>query len=272
MRTNATKKVVAIIQARMSSTRLPGKVLLPLAGKSVIERMLERARLATSVDEIVVATTTNPADDMLVEVLQNIQGQQYFRGSEPDVLGRVIACAGIYGADVVVDLTADCPLVDPAQIDALVSWARMGRYAHNCCGAYRQWPDGMDVQAYPLELLRHAAQHPQSIREHSGWNIWNLLTADMHMSGPFIPGPIYKATAIALPGEREYAEMAMTLDTPEDYDVLSKVFEVMKSQDGNTQWTAREVIDFYLREKLYAINGHIQRRIPGIDSVSGAVA
>jgi spore coat polysaccharide biosynthesis protein SpsF len=113
------KKVVAIIQARMSSTRLPGKVLLDLGGRPVLERMIERVKHAKRITEAVVATTTDPSDEPIVELCARL-GTPCFRGSLPDVLDRYYQCALVYKADVIVRLTGDCPLIDPELIDEVV--------------------------------------------------------------------------------------------------------------------------------------------------------
>ncbi|MCJ7778001.1 MAG: hypothetical protein MUP16_06780, partial [Sedimentisphaerales bacterium] len=116
------KQVLAIIQARMGSTRLPGKVLLPIVdNKGALELMLERVRRARQLQKIVVATTTSPKDDRIVDLCKRL-GCEYFRGNEVDVLDRYYRAALAFGSpEVIVRLTADCPLHDPVVIDKFVS-------------------------------------------------------------------------------------------------------------------------------------------------------
>src|SRR3989344_590623 len=110
------KKIVATIEARMTSSRLPGKVLLPLADKPALERLLERIRTSAYVDEIVVATTTNRADDPIVSLASRLN-VTYFRGSENDVLSRVLLAAQSVHGDIIVELTGDCPLINGELVD-----------------------------------------------------------------------------------------------------------------------------------------------------------
>ena len=109
-----------IVQARMTSTRLPGKVLLPLAGEPMLTRLIERLRRVQRADGIVVATTTNATDDPIAALCAQ-QGVPCHRGSEHDVLSRYADAARLHGADVVVRITSDCPLIDPALIDRLAA-------------------------------------------------------------------------------------------------------------------------------------------------------
>jgi len=104
-------KIVCIIQARMGSTRLPGKVMLDLCGKTVLERVVERVKRIKNIDEIVVATTTKKDDDIIIEKALNC-GVKVFRGSEEDVLSRYYLAAKKYDANVIVRITSDCPLID----------------------------------------------------------------------------------------------------------------------------------------------------------------
>src|SRR5437016_2865888 len=109
-------KVVAVIEARMTSSRLPGKVLLPAGGQPLLAVLVERLRRVERIDQIVVATTVNAADDPIVAVARNL-GIGWFRGSEEDVLQRVVECLRANHAKICVEITGDCPLVDPAIVD-----------------------------------------------------------------------------------------------------------------------------------------------------------
>src|SRR3989338_3436964 len=113
------KKVVATIEGRMTSSRLPGKIMMPLAGKPVMAHMIERHRRSTLVDEVVVATTTNTSDDEVVALCEGMSCA-YFRGSENNVFARVAQAAGEHGADLLLQGMADCPLVDWRHMDQCI--------------------------------------------------------------------------------------------------------------------------------------------------------
>jgi len=148
-------KVVAIIQARMGSTRLPGKVMMLIGNKSMLARVVNRVRRARTVTETVVATSAKPQDDPIVKECEALN-VACFRGSEEDVLDRYYQCARQYGADVVVRITADCPMIDPAVIDQAVTTfsQRKADYASN--GLQRSFPRGLDTEVVSFEALKRA--------------------------------------------------------------------------------------------------------------------
>lgn len=149
-------KTVAIVQARMGSTRLPGKVLMDLGGHPVLQWVVEGCRAAHQVDDTWIATSTLAADDAVAEFAAK-QGASCWRGSESDVLQRVFDCAVAAEADVVVRITGDCPFIDPAVIDMVVMLLhRAGpdvAYAYNTDLSTSQWPDGLDVQVIRMAAL-----------------------------------------------------------------------------------------------------------------------
>jgi spore coat polysaccharide biosynthesis protein SpsF (cytidylyltransferase family) len=155
---------VAIIQARTSSSRFPGKVLEPLLGRPMIRFMVERVRKSRRADTVLVATSTDPSDDPLAAVLTQA-GIDVYRGSLPDVLGRFVAAARSRGALRVVRLTGDCPLIDADLIDGVIDRliALQLDYASNI--EPRRWPDGLDVEAMTMEALEAAASEASQPRE-----------------------------------------------------------------------------------------------------------
>ena len=144
-------KIVATIEARMTSSRLPGKVLMPIMGKPMLAYLIERLK-RSRVDEIVVATTDRPTDDLIEQLATNL-GVGCFRGSEEDVLGRVLLAAKSVGADVIVEITGDCPLIDPDIVDQVldVYLSQQVDYASNTLK--RTYPRGLDVQVFSTNLL-----------------------------------------------------------------------------------------------------------------------
>lgn len=169
-------KRVIILQARMTSTRLPGKVLMDVAGSPMLAQQLRRLARCRRADEIVVATTTNATDDPVVAVARD-EGVGWFRGSEADVLARYIGAAREARADVVVRVTADCPLIDPQEsdrvIEALVAQQGQHDYASNV--VRRTYPQGLDTEALHIDTLERLDRLAQSslAREHVTYCILN---------------------------------------------------------------------------------------------------
>lgn len=162
-------KKVIIIQARMTSTRLPGKIMMDIAGKPMLVQQIRRLKQCTLADEIVIATTTNQVDDSLVGVARQ-EGVGWFRGDEHDVLSRFVGAARQTQADVIVRVTADCPLIDPQVSDQVIS--ELLNHAYECDYSsnvlQRTYPRGLDVEAFFLDTLlrmdRLACSQPA--REH----------------------------------------------------------------------------------------------------------
>ena len=147
--------ILGVLQARVSSTRLPGKVMLPILGEPMIARQIERVRRAKTLDELVVATSTDPSDDPLVELCERL-GVACHRGSLDDVLDRFLGAARVFGADHVVRLTGDCPLADPEVIDAVVRLHLEGGYDYTSNTMPPTFPDGLDVEAMTIGTLQLA--------------------------------------------------------------------------------------------------------------------
>jgi glutamate-1-semialdehyde 2,1-aminomutase len=145
---------VAIIQARMGSTRLPGKVLMDLGARKVLGWVRHAAMLSSLIDDIWCATSTDPRDQAIEDYLY--PSKALYRGSEIDVLARIAECAELAGADIVVRLTGDCPFLDPHVIDDVLTQFRDPRIMYASNVSPETWPDGLDVQACRIECLRAA--------------------------------------------------------------------------------------------------------------------
>jgi spore coat polysaccharide biosynthesis protein SpsF len=160
---------VVVVQARMTSTRLPGKVLADIAGRPMLAQRIRRLRQCRRADEILIATTTNPTDDPIIELARR-EATGWFRGSEHDVLARFVGAARQTQADVIVRVTADCPLIDPQVtdwvVDELVSHAAECDYASNVL--QRTYPRGLDVEALFWDTLLRIDRlaRSQAAREH----------------------------------------------------------------------------------------------------------
>jgi glutamate-1-semialdehyde aminotransferase/spore coat polysaccharide biosynthesis protein SpsF (cytidylyltransferase family) len=202
-------KVVAIVQARMSSTRLPGKVLMDVAGHPMLWHVVQRLRRACMVHQIVIATSENPADDQIVQFCEREQ-IHCFRGSEADVLDRFYRAARSCSADVVVRITADCPLIDPAVVDRVVrSYFETGcDYVSNALtGTY---PNGLDTEVFSFAALELACTEAvkSSEREH----VTPYLRA-----GKFHTASIENDTTIP-------SGLRWTVDEPRDLEFVRRVY------------------------------------------------
>jgi spore coat polysaccharide biosynthesis protein SpsF len=209
----AAARVVAVVQARMSSTRLPGKVLMPLGGAgSVLAVLLARLRGAQQVDEIVVATSSDPADDAVAEAAVEA-GVRTVRGPLDDVLRRFVIAADAAGADAVVRITADCPLIDPGVVDELVRLWRDGGtdYVANTLEP-RSFPDGLDAEVISRGALTAADREAteSDAREH--------VT-------PFIRARPDRFSQAGLWLSPPHGDVRMTLDDARDLERLSALVD-----------------------------------------------
>ncbi|HXG87648.1 MAG TPA: aminotransferase class III-fold pyridoxal phosphate-dependent enzyme [Vicinamibacterales bacterium] len=210
-------KAVAIIQARMASTRLPGKILVDLAGKPLLLRVVERVRRARTLDQVVVATTSSPADDE-VETFCTANDIPCFRGSEEDVLDRYYQAARAHHADIVVRITGDCPLIDPAVIDRVVAAYRPADDDYVANVFRYTWPDGLDTEVFGFHALERAwrdATKP-SEREH--------VTSYLRTSGSFRTRSVENEIDLS---SRNYR---WTVDDPVDLEFVRDVYGRLASQ------------------------------------------
>ncbi len=205
---------VAILQARMSSSRLPGKVMKPLLGRPMIERQLERLRRCETLDRIIVATSDDTSDDPLAAYLRDI-GVEVFRGSLSDVLERFLAAARTFGVEgQLVRLTADCPLADPGVIDDCVRLQTQLGVDYVSNGRKRTYPHGLDVEAFALEALRAAGREATDPYDHE------------HVT-PFIYRHPERFTLADLVQSRDESHLRWTVDLPEDFDFVDRVYAAL---------------------------------------------
>ena len=208
-------RVVCIVQARMNSNRLPGKVLMPLVGKPVLEHILDRLSHCKLIDEVVIATSTQVSDESIVEYcIEN--KKSFYRGSLEDVLDRYYKAAKNYKADAVVRITGDCPLIDPVVVDAVILGYLTGNY--DLYGLGGEFPDGLDCTVFSFAAITKAWKdaHLKSEREHVGPYIEN----NPH---------IFKNGMIEL--FEGLGEHRWTLDEPCDYELLSIIFNELYRPD-----------------------------------------
>lgn len=246
------KNIVAIIQARMGSTRLPGKVLLPINGIATLGRIVDRITYSNKVNEIIVATTLNDKDDATEKYCMDMD-IQYYRGSEKYVLGRVLTCAVSFRADIIVEISGDCPLIDSRHIDFLIDELINHDYDYVSNDVVnRSWPDGFDIQVYYTKIL--AKMNEIMVMEkrtnHVGWNIGLR---------PYT----FRVKHYPAPEEYNYPDWGLTLDTVEDLVLLIEIFKHFHS---HSNFSSKEIVN-YLKgnPKLLEINKNIKRKNPLLD-------
>ena len=218
------KTVVAIIQARMGSTRLPGKVLLPLVGRPTLLHVVERTRWASSLSSIIVATSDLPRDEPIRKLCAE-EGIRYFAGDEQDVLDRYYQASLGTDADAIVRITADCPLVEPTVIDSVVNlWESQSLdYAASAAGGHANltaagaFPEGLSVECFSASALERAWRESTDAfdREHVTPYIWNTGRFNMDI----------------FPFASDRGELRLTVDTASDYALVAEIYEALYRKD-----------------------------------------
>jgi len=241
-------KVVAVIQARMSSTRLPGKVLKTASGRTMLDRMLERVRKSTMIDQVIVATTTDPSDNAIVRACHRYDTEVY-RGSLLDVLDRYYQAAKQYQANIIVRLTGDCPLIDPRLIDDVVK-ALVDQQVDFACNRLpppfaRTYPIGLDVEASTIAALENAWRNAD--QKHEREHVFPYLYA--------VPG---RFKVIQLNHSENLGHLRWTLDTPADLVLLRRVYRYFK---GRNDFSWLDVVQLW-REKpaLFEVNAQVSHK------------
>lgn len=238
--------IVAIIQAHMGSTRLPGKVMKDLAGQPMLVRVVERTYRARTLSNVVIATTELPADDVIIRLCGK-QGWFCFRGSEDDVLDRYYQTAQYFHADAIVRISSDCPLIDPGVIDNIVStyisFQPDIQYVSN--NLTRTYPYGLDAEVIKFTALEKAWQedHNPSWREHV--TLYILRHPE-----------IFKMRGIT--NDKDYSYMRWTVDTPEDLKFVRKIYNHFK----HDKFSWREVLQLLeMHPGWLKINQNVRQKI-----------
>jgi len=226
-------RVGAIIQAREGSSRLPGKASVDICGKPALQRVIERVWQAKKVDVIIVACTTNPKDDVIVDICDNM-GCGLYRGSEDDVLTRVLMAAKAFNVDVIVEITADCPLIDWNHIDKLVTLHGTGEGADitgNIVGK-RTFPRGYDIRIFNTKTLEQVNKEVDNPVDRTHVSTWMYLNPQC--TGKYIP------LNWTVTDEQNRPDIEVTLDTPEDLELIRWLFEA--GEEYKLDLTCQEVI------------------------------
>ncbi|HVL88710.1 MAG TPA: glycosyltransferase family protein [Actinomycetota bacterium] len=206
-------RIVAIVQARMGSTRYPGKTLQDLGGTTLMERVLARVSATARIDEVVVATTTEAGDDP-VEAVARAAGYPVVRGSVDDVLDRYVVAARAHRADVVVRNTADEPFLDPAIIHEAIATFEDARPDYVSNNLHHVYPEGLDTEVIAMEALERAHREAtlRSDREHVTPYVWRQPE-------------VFRLVAAG--GEPVHPEWRLTVDYPEDLAFARAIYEAI---------------------------------------------
>jgi len=235
---NNNQKIVAIIEARMNSSRLPGKVLLDLAGSPSLKWLIIRLKKSEYVDEIVLATTVNEGDDILEAEAKRLE-VSVFRGSEEDVMSRVLGAAIKFRAHIIVSITGDCPLVDHKIVDRGIEefYKNDVDYVSNVLEL--SYPIGFDVQVYPRDILEDAARRTDDPIDR------------VHVTLFIYSHPeLYKLHNFSATKSESWPGLRLTLDEQADYKLLNEIFE--KLLPINYDFSAKDVVDL-LRSNPYLV-------------------
>lgn len=213
------RSVVAVVQARMGSTRLPGKVLADIAGRPMLERVVERVRRASMVHDVIVATSTDPQDDPIAAWCAH-HHTRCFRGSEADVLDRIYHAARQAGADVVVRVTADCPLIDAAVVDRVVARYLQGAHDYVTNTLRYTLPDGLDVEVFGMDALAQV------------WREARLLADREHVTTYFRTSGHFRIANVEHTPDLSALRQRWTVDDPADLEFVRAVYAALGSGDG----------------------------------------
>lgn len=206
-------KVVVTIEARMTSSRLPGKVLLPAGGEPMLMHLIRRLRAVASIDEIVIATTTNTSDAPIVEFAK-LASVLCHRGSEDDVLARVIGAGDMTQAEVLVEITGDCPVIDPDLVEQTIRMFFHHEVDYASNSIVRSYPDGMDTQVMWFSALKLSA------------TMTNDRLDREHVSRFICQHPeLFSRVHLIAPPSLHWPELGLTLDEASDYQLLTKIIE-----------------------------------------------
>lgn len=242
------KRTVVIIQARMGSTRLPGKVLMPLAGRPMLAHVVERMRRTAGVDEVVVATSVLPAEEPLVALCREL-GTRCVRGSALDVLDRYRQAAAESDAGTIIRITSDCPLISPAVTGRVLAAFFAGDcdYCSNC--NRRTYPRGLDTEVFSRSALDTAAIEAceQPEREH--------VT-------PFIRYRPDRFRLRDVVDEGDHSNLRWTVDAPEDYELAQRIFSALLPDQPVFDYP--EILALLDRHPDWsALNAHVEQKKVG---------
>ncbi len=232
----------AIIQARMASTRLPGKVLLEVNGRPLLDYLLERLKASKKIEKIIIATTANSKDDVIASYAKK-NNIPFFRGSEEDVLDRYYRAAKKFNIDHVIRITADCPLIDPKLCDEVIDTYLKEKADYACLGP--TFAEGLGCEIFSFEVLENVHENAlkKSEREHV------TLFINTHQD---------QFRRIVLRNSTDDGSYRYTLDHPEDFEVIKAI--ILALYRGPIPFESQQTRQFLDHNKvIFAMNAHIKR-------------
>lgn len=236
-------RVSAIIEARMGSKRLPGKVLMDMDGWPSIAIMIQRVMMAELVDTVILATPDTPDNQPLWDFAEKAPPVILTKGPEDDVLARVLRAAESTKTDVIVELTADCPIVDPRIIDLCTGYFICGDYDYVGNTAPHSWPVGMDVRVFRTETLRKVHEAVRGDSRESYWR--EHVSPYIYESGKF------KCRNMTAPEGEAFPTLNLSVDTREDYRRVRDIVETLRK--GNPSFSIKDIVTY-----LAALPGYEQ--------------
>jgi spore coat polysaccharide biosynthesis protein SpsF len=240
-------KVVCIVQARTGSTRLPGKVLRIVEGKSLLEHLVDRLQHCKRINQIVLATTDKESDQAIVDIAQKL-GAGWFQGSEEDVLSRYLGAAQAYEADIIVRVTSDCPLIDPETIDQVLDLYIKSNVDYASNTIERTYPRGLDMEAFSLDALckADALAGEGPYREH--------VTLFMYRHPE-----TFTLTNLIAPAGLSRSDLRLCVDTQEDFDLIAAIYSELYREGKIIN--IRDVIALLdSKPGLAQINAHVEQK------------
>lgn len=238
-------KVVAIIQARMGSTRLPGKILKTVNGKSLLLYQIERLRDCKRVDEIIIATTDKTQDNVIEEFCKKID-ISVFRGSENDVLSRYFFAAQKSKAQTIVRITSDCPLIDPQIVDSVVEFYQKNPFDYVSNVMERTFPRGLDTEVFSFESLTKVYNEAREEEEREHVTLHYYRNPDQFSIG-------------SLMNEQNLSHFRLTVDTEEDFDLIQKIINHLYKK--NTKFRLADIVELMnINPDWFKINSHVEQK------------
>lgn len=239
------KKITAVIQARLGSTRLPGKTMMVIENAPLLGHLVNRIKATTYVNDIIIATTVNKRDDAIVEFAGN-NNLKFYRGSEEDVLDRFYNTCVEFSVDTIVRVTPDCPLLDPQVVDLVVSAYIEGNYDYVSNVIIPTFPDGLDTEVFSFQSLKKA------------WHEAELLSEREHVTAYIVKHPDkFRIFNVKRDGE-DISWMRWTVDTQKDFEFIREMFSNISIKED--MFYLEDVLDVLNRKpELLKMNADIMR-------------